>query len=156
MSSYKGETKRAYVRQYKNILAKHMKGYVIIFLFSNRERVFAPFCTWVVHFCLCLFTSDLEEHKVLVNWKYIYKIMKTLNRYGTIQRIDFLNFPSSCCMYVSVLCDARAINSHHSTKLALWLPVSHMKYRTFPNFGKLVRFNECHHSSNKYCLWFLC
>lgn len=154
MSFYKGETKGAYVGHYKNILTKHMKQFVTIFLFSNRERGFATFCTWVVHFYLCLFTSHLEEHKVLADWKYISKNMKTddktLNACWTMQRGFLKKIPSSCRMYASVLCDAWAINSHHSTNLALWLPVSHMKYRTFPNLGKLVRFNECHHSSNKY------
>lgn len=138
MSFYKGQTKGAYARQYKNILAKHMKQFVILFLFSSRERGLATFCTWVVHFYLCLFTSELE-HKTLANWKYISKNVstddKTLNTCWTVERIIFSNFPSFCYMYVSVLCDAWVINSHHSTKLASWLPVSHMKYRPFPNLG---------------------
>lgn len=145
MSFYKGQTKGAYARQYKNILAKHMKQFVIIFLFPSRESGLATFCTWVVPFYLWLFTSELE-HKTLANWKkiYIQNIRtddKTLNICWTMQRIIFSIFPFFCCMYVLVLCDAWAINSHHSTKLASWLPVSHMKYRPFPNLGKLVRFN---------------
>lgn len=105
MSFYKWQTKEAYARWYKIILAKHMKKFIIIFLFSNRERGLATFCTWVVHFYLCLFTSDLAEHKVLANWKYISKNIKiddkTLNIYWTMQIIKFFKF-SFCLLYVYI------------------------------------------------------
>lgn len=160
MSFYKGETKGAYARQYKNILAKHMKQFIIVFLFSNKERWLATFHLWVFHFYVCLFTSDREGHKVLANWKHIPKNMKTydktLNTCWTMQRIFFFKF-SSFLLYVCISplwCVSNKFTSQH--QINIMTTCQPYEIQNLPKFGELVRFNECYHSSNKYCLWFLC